>query len=153
MQEGRHTFAGPVKAYHFHLSPSLPNTAEKEENLALSASSVLHERTGLSSAAHRRRASAQVSLSLEHVTIDQQGKPEVQCSSLEHSVPTPWYKPLTPLQQEAAEQLNLQLLQTLKTLELEMPGFSLRETLCQKPTVSMRKPRKSNLMTRRSVGF
>lgn len=153
MQEGRHTFAGPVKAYHFQLSSSLPNTAEKEENLALSASTVLQERTGLSPAAHRRRASAQVSISLEHVVIDQQDRTEVQCSSPEHSVPKPWYKPLTPLQQEAAEQLNLQLLQTLKTLELEMPGFSLRENICHKPTVSMRKPRKSNLMTRRSVGF
>lgn len=153
MQGVRHTFAGPVRAHHFQLSSNLPSSAEKEENLALSASSVLHEGTGFSPAAHRRRASAQVSLSLEHVTIDQQDMPKVQSSNPEHSVPEPWYKPLTPGQQEAAELLNLQLLQTLKTLELEMPGFSLRENLCQKPTVSMRKPRKSNLMNRRSVGF
>lgn len=154
MQElGRPSLATPVKALHFQLRSDLPEDADTQTNLASSASAILHERAQLSPDIQRRRGSAQVNMSDASGCFVEQAKVEELPSTREDSEPKPWYKPLTPDQKEAAEQLNLRLLHTLKTLEVEMPCYSLRETLCQKPTVNMRKPRKSNLMNRRSVGF
>ena len=150
LESGRHSFATPVRALHFQQHSELQEEAEKQAELALSASAILHEREQLSPIIIRRRGSAQVGLSDGPGSVEQT---EERLSTLEDSAPKPWYKPLTPDQAEASEQLNLRLLQTLKALEAEVPCYSLRETLCQKPTVSMRKPRKSNLMSRRSVGF
>ena len=63
------------------------------------------------------------------------------------------YKPLSDEEEDRALDLNEQYRKTLKKLEKEIPGFSLREAICNKPSVSMRPPKKSKLMERRSLGF
>lgn len=64
-----------------------------------------------------------------------------------------FYQSLSVEELARAEELNSKLQQLLKDLEVELRSFSIREAICKKPTVSMRQPRKSKLMTKRSVGF
>ena len=64
-----------------------------------------------------------------------------------------FYQALSAEELARAEELNGKLQQLLKDLEVELRSFSIREAICKKPTVSMRQPRKSKLMTKRSVGF
>lgn len=63
------------------------------------------------------------------------------------------YKALNPDEREQAEELNRRLQQLLKELEIELRSFSIREAICKKPTICMRPPKKSKLMTKRSLGF
>lgn len=63
------------------------------------------------------------------------------------------YQALSEEELARAEELNGRWRQLLKDLEVELRSFSIREAICKKPTVSMRKPLKSKLMTKRSLGF
>lgn len=65
----------------------------------------------------------------------------------------PLYQALSEVQHQEAGEFNRRMDQLLKDLELEIRSFSIREAICKKPTVSMRQPKKSKLMTKRSVGF
>lgn len=138
----------PVRALHYSQDSESTPGCDKEQDSATSSATVSEN----SSPCLQRRSGACSCLADSHL-LHLQPCGSMKSASSDFPFSKPWFQQLTSEQIAATESLNTQLKQILKTLEQEEPCFSLRETLCHKPTVSMRKPRKSNLMNRRSVGF